>query len=72
VDVVRAGVHHSDVVSVFVCGADVAGVGAARVFDYRQRVEVGAHHDRGARSVLHDGDEAVASDVGGDLKAQWL
>ena len=71
-NVVAAGVHDADVVAVFVGGADVAGVGAAGVFDDRQSVEVGAHQDGGPGAVFQDGDEAVAPDVGRHVEAQRL
>ena len=42
---------------------DLAGVGQAGFFFYRERVKFGAQHDRGSGAIFEDGDDAGAAYV---------
>ena len=58
VDVVTAGVHDADGVSLVVLGLDLAGEGQAGSLDDGQGVHVGPDEDGGAFAVLEDADDA--------------
>ncbi len=65
-----ASVHHRNVASAIVFGADFAGVSQTRLLLHRERVQFGAQHDHGPRAVLHDGHHAGAAHVLRDLVSQ--
>ena len=67
VQVVPTGMHHRNFNAAVVVGGDVACVGEAGFLRDRQRIEFGAQHDRGSRSVLQDADHACAPDSGGHV-----
>jgi hypothetical protein len=53
VQIVPAGVHHADILAGRVLGAHRAGEGRAGLLFHRERVEFGAHQDRGSAAILH-------------------
>ena len=70
VQVVTAGVHDGNVAPGVVFGMNFAGVGKAGFFFDGKGIEFGAQHDRRARPIFQDGDNAGASDVLGDVIAE--
>ena len=67
VQIVPAGVHHPNVATGVVGGAHFAGVGQTGFFFDGERIQLGAQHDRRARSVLEYGHDSAAAHVFGDL-----
>ena len=63
VDVVAARMHHAGLFPAPCRVARFRCVGQPGLLDERQRIHVGADHQRGAGSVLEHGDKAVAADA---------
>ena len=57
--IVSASVHDRHILTFVIFGDDLAGVRQARVFLYRERVQVRAHKNSRPVAVFHDADHSV-------------
>ena len=67
--IVPTGVHHRDVASGIIFGANFTGIGETGFFFHGKRVQFRAQHDGWASPVLEDRDHSCAANMFGDVIA---
>lgn len=72
VDVVAAGMHDADFIALGIFHAHATGVSKTSVLGNWQNIKISAHEDRRPSTVVWHTDQAVTTDIPGDLKARLL